>query len=106
LVITAFCLSEKLHFFQIVANLATFGGKSIEKFCKFHATILLSETLPERDLEKTRVLSINETNYLLFFFEVTFDEIFEQNSNVDIFFTKISSKTPKSVRRSQRKLMF
>jgi hypothetical protein len=50
LVVTPFCLSGKLYFLKIVANLATFGGKNIEKFCKFHATILLSETLSERDL--------------------------------------------------------
>jgi hypothetical protein len=52
----AFCLSEKLYFLKIVASLTDFGGKSIEKFCKFHATILLSETLSERDLEKARIL--------------------------------------------------
>jgi hypothetical protein len=52
----AFCLSEKLYFLKIVASLAAFGGKIIEKFCKFHATILLSETQPERDLEKARIL--------------------------------------------------
>jgi hypothetical protein len=56
LVVTAFCFSEKLYFLKIVANLAAFGGKSIEKFYKLHAMILLSETLPERDLEKTRIL--------------------------------------------------
>ncbi len=110
LVVTAFCFSEKLYFLKIVANLAAFGGKSIEKFCKFHAMILLSETLPERDLEKTRILWINERNYSVFFFEVGFDEIFEQNSSFHWYFhtflTKISSKTPESVRRSQRKLLF
>jgi hypothetical protein len=51
LVVTAFCYSEKLYFLKIVANLAAFGGKSIEKFCKFHAMILLSETLAERKAE-------------------------------------------------------
>jgi hypothetical protein len=60
---------------------AAFGGKSIEKYCKFHATILLSETLAERDLEKTRILSINGTNCSVFFCEVGFGEIFEQNSS-------------------------
>ncbi len=58
LVVTAFCFSEKLYCLKIMA---IFGGKSIEKLCKFHAVILLSETLPERDLEKTRILGINET---------------------------------------------
>jgi hypothetical protein len=53
LVVKAFCFSEKLYFLKIVANLAAFGSKSIEKFWKFHAMILLSETLPERDLDKT-----------------------------------------------------
>jgi len=52
----AFCLSEKLYVLKIVASLAAFGGKIIEKFCKFYATILLSETQPERDLEKARIL--------------------------------------------------
>ncbi len=56
LVVTAFCFSENLYCLKIVANLAVFGGKSIEKLCKFHAVILLSETLTERDLEKTRIL--------------------------------------------------
>ena len=106
----AFCLSEKLYFLKIVASLAAFGGKIIEKFCKFHATILLSETQPERDLEKARILWINGTNYSVFYFEVGFDEIFEQNSrfhwHFHTFFTKISSKTSESVRKCQRKLLF
>ncbi len=56
LVVTTFCFSKKLYCLKIVPNLAVFGGKSIEKLCRFHAVILLSETLPERDLEKLRIL--------------------------------------------------
>ncbi len=56
LVVSTFCFSEKLYCLKIVANLTVFGGKSIEKLCKFHAVILLSETLPERDLDQIRIL--------------------------------------------------
>jgi hypothetical protein len=110
LVIKTFFLSEKLHFWKIIPSLAAFGGKSIEKFCNFHVTILLSETQEDSDLEKARILLINGTNYSVFFVEVGFDGIFEQHRSLHYyfhtFFTKISSKTPESVRKCQRKMLF
>jgi hypothetical protein len=86
------------------------AAKMVRNFCKFHAMIHLSENQTDRDLEKTLVLWINGTNYSAFFVEAAFDEIFGQNSSFHWYFhtfsTKISSKTPESARKCQRKLLF
>ena len=93
-------------------NYRHFGRLRRQKYSEsnFRATILLPGTQGDSDLKKAGVLSINGINYVVFFVEVGFDGIFEQNNifhcYFHTFFTKMSSKRPESIRKYQRKPLF